>query len=71
MWYFSDSFKKCPFCNSPYLDFECEVGDFHIGYIAYIKCESCNATHGWCYGDTLEEACKNATDKWNTRTKIL
>ena len=71
MWYYKESLKECPFCQNEELKCELQNGDFYIGYIAYVRCENCLATHGWCWGETPEEACHRAAEKWNTRTKIL
>ena len=71
MWHYKELLKECPFCGDLQLELECRIGDFHIGYIAYMKCKICNATHGWCWGETPEEACHRAAEKWNTRAKIL
>ena len=67
MWYYKEALKECPFCGNTELKCYCQPGDFYIGYIAYIKCKQCNTTQGWHYGDTPEEACYYAANKWNLR----
>ena len=71
MWHYKEPLKKCPFCGSKEFYQVCEKSDFCLGYIAFIKCKKCGATHEWCYAKTEEEVCKRATEKWNTRAKIL